>query len=64
MLYGLIAENAAADDDVVLASHAEGLGGRERINRFYAIQTDWIIWKTADPTTTKTNRAKSSGETG
>eukprot|EP00092_Neocalanus_flemingeri_P027432 GFUD01029752.1.p2 GENE.GFUD01029752.1~~GFUD01029752.1.p2 ORF type:complete len:106 (+),score=1.33 GFUD01029752.1:166-483(+) len=28
------------------------------------IQTDWIIWKTAEPITTNTNRAISSGLTG
>ena len=28
------------------------------------IQMDWTIWKTADPMTTKMNKAKSSGETG
>ena len=29
-----------------------------------AIQMDWTIWKTAEPITTKMNRASSSGDTG
>merc|ERR1719500_112823 len=38
----------------------------EGLRPFYGpdIQTDWMIWNTADPITTKTNRAISSGLTG
>jgi len=43
-----------------------GVQARTISSHFYgpAIQMDWTIWKTAEPMTTKMNRAKSSVETG
>lgn len=31
---------------------------------FYAILMDWMIWKTAEPQTTKMNKANNQGPTG
>jgi len=34
------------------------------VGGFYAILMDWMIWKTAEPQTTKMNKANNQGPTG
>lgn len=49
---------------LVLLLIKKNVSSPDSLEGLYAIRIDWIIWKIAEPHTTKMNNAKSHGPTG